>query len=96
MFVDKVSNPEDDEGTLRKAEGVILNKLASHYNDRTTLIGYQELKDSVGSITSENFDTALEELVAQALILSPDGENYEITGYGIDEYKHRKTEGTLF
>jgi len=96
MFVDKVSNPEDDEGALRKAEGIILNKLASHYNDGTTLTSYQELKDSVGAITSENFDTALEELVAQALILSPDGENYEITGYGIDEYKRRKTEGTLF
>ena len=96
MFVDKVSNPEDDEGTLRKVEGIILNKLASHYNDGTTLISYQELKDSIGSIPPENFDTALEGLVAQALILSPDGENYEITGYGIDEYKHRKTEGTLF
>ena len=96
MFVDKVSNPEDDEGTLRKVEGIILNKLASHYNDGTALIGYQELKNSIGSIPSEIFDTAIEGLVAQALILCPDGENYEITGYGIDEYKHRKTEGTLF
>jgi hypothetical protein len=96
MFVGKVSNPDDDDGMLRKVECIILNKLASYYNDGITLIGYQELKDRLGAITSENFDTALEELIAQALIPSPDGETYEITGYGIDEYKHRKTERTLF
>jgi hypothetical protein len=92
----KVSNPEDENGTLLKIEGIILDRLTSLRNTGTPSMDYQELKDSIGSVTSENFDTSLENLVAQALMQSPDGKNYHITKDGISEYEKRKREGTLF
>jgi len=64
----------------------------SHHTTGTTSIDYQKLKDSIGAITSENFDTSLEDLIAQSLIQSPDGENYHITEYRINEYERRKIE----
>jgi hypothetical protein len=100
--MEKMSNPdnnddEDDIKALSKVEGIILDRLISLYNKGIVSIGYQKLKDSIdNTITSENFDTSLEDMVAQSLIQYPDGENYEITGYGIKEYERRKTEGTLY
>ncbi|MDQ4073914.1 MAG: hypothetical protein M3162_06370, partial [Thermoproteota archaeon] len=79
-----------------KVEGIILDKLKPYPNTGTKSMDYQELKDSIGDITSEFFDTALENMVAQALIQSPDGESYQITGHGINEYEQRKVMGTLF
>ena len=90
--MDKVSNPENDEESLLNVEDIILDRLMSHHTTGTTSIDYQKLKDSIGAITSENYDTSLEDLIAQALIQSPDGENYHITEYGINEYERRKTE----
>lgn len=94
--MEKISIPEDDNLLRLKVEGVILDRLMSLHSVGSTSIGYQKLKDSIGTITSENFDTSLEDMVAQALIQSPDGENYHITEYGINEYENRKKEGTLF
>ena len=77
--MDKVPNPENDDETLLNVEDIILDRLMSQHTTGTTSIDYQKLKDSIGAITSENFDTSLEDLVAQSLIQSPDGENYHIT-----------------
>src|SRR6478672_551131 len=89
--MDKVSNPENDEESLLNVEDIILDRLMSHHTTGTTSIDYQKLKDSIGAITSENYDTSLEDLIAQALIQSPDGENYHITEYGIN-IAHKKIE----
>jgi hypothetical protein len=39
------------------------------------------------------FDQAIEDLIAQGLIHSEDGENYQITRDGINELKNRKSGG---
>jgi hypothetical protein len=96
MLMDKASDFEDDNSALIKVEGTILDKLKPYPNTGIKSMGYQELKGSIGAITSESFDTTLENMVAQALIQSPDGESYQITGHGINEYEQRKAQGTLF
>jgi predicted SnoaL-like aldol condensation-catalyzing enzyme len=92
LSIDKVTNLENDNETLLNVEDIILDRLVSLHITVNNSISYQKLKDSAGAITSENFDTSLEDLVAQSLIQSPDGENYHITEYGINEYERRKIE----
>jgi len=91
LSIDKVTNPENDNETLLNVEDIILDRLVPLHTSVNTSISYQKLKDSAGAITSENFDTSLEDLVAQSLIQSPDGENYHITEYGIN-MAHKKIE----
>ena len=91
LSIDKVTNPENDNETLLNVEDIILDRLVPLHTSVNNSISYQKLKDSAGAITSENFDTSLEDLVAQALIQSPDGENYHITEYGIN-IAHKKIE----
>jgi len=91
LSIDKVTNPENDNETLLNVEDIILDRLVPLHTSVNTSISYQKLKDSAGAITSENFDTSLEDLVAQSLIQSPDGENYHITEYGIN-IAHKKIE----
>lgn len=50
------------------------------------------LTESVDSTMSPLFDQAIEDLIAQSLILSEDGENYQITPDGVKEVKSRKGE----
>src|SRR3954454_17612236 len=76
---------------LLNVEDIILDRLVPLHTSVNTSISYQKLKDSAGAITSENFDTSLEDLVAQSLIQSPDGENYHITEYGIN-IAHKRIE----
>jgi len=91
LSIDKVTNPENDNETLLNVEDIILDRLVPLHTTVNNSISYQKLKDSAGAITSENFDTSLEDLVAQSLIQSPDGENYHITEYGIN-IAHKKIE----
>ena len=91
LSIDKVTNPENDNETLLNVEDIILDRLVPLHTSVNNSISYQKLKDSIGAITSENFDTSLEDLIAQSLIQSPDGENYHITEYGIN-IAHKKIE----
>jgi len=91
LSIDKVTNPENDNETLLNVEDIILDRLVPLHTSINNSLSYQKLKDSAGAITSENFDTSLEDLVAQSLIQSPDGENYHITEYGIN-IAHKKIE----
>ncbi|MBA3749695.1 MAG: hypothetical protein H0X03_02130 [Nitrosopumilus sp.] len=95
-IMDKVSNPEDDNGTLRKIEGIVLDKLLARYKTGNPLTSCQGLNEATAATMSPLLDQALEDLVAQTLIQSPDGENYQITRDGISEHEKRKTDGTLF
>jgi hypothetical protein len=87
---------KDDNDMLNKIEGMILDKLVAAYTAGTKSLNYEEITDQIRSPHPEDIDTALEDLIAQALIHSFDGENYYITNDGIIEHKKRKTEGTLF
>lgn len=92
----KELHSEDETKMLRKIEGMILDKLLAAHNDGTKSLNYQEITDQISSPHPEDIDTALEDLIAQALIHSPDGENYYITNDGTIEHDKRKTDGTLF
>ena len=92
----KELNSEDENEMLKKIEGMILDKLVAAHTAGTKSLNYEEITDQVSSPHPEDIDTALEDLVAQALIHSPDGENYNITNDGIIEHNKRKTAGTLF
>ena len=91
LSIDKAANIENDNEMLQNVEDIILDRLVPLHTSANTSISYQKLKDSAGAITSENFDTSLEDLIAQALIQSHDGENYHITEYGIN-IAHKKIE----
>lgn len=92
----KELNSEDETEMLRKIEGMILDKLLAAHNAGTKSLNYQEITDQISSPRPEDIDTALEDLIAQALIHSPDGENYYITKDGTIEHNKRKIDGTLF
>ncbi len=92
----KELNSKDETEMLRRIEGMILDKLLAAHNAGTKSLNYQEITEQVHSPHPEDIDTALEDLVAQALIHSPDGENYYITNDGTIEHNKRKTDGTLF
>lgn len=89
-------NSENENEMLNKIEGMILDKLVAVHNAGTKSMNYVEITDQISSPHPEDIDTALEDLVAQALIHSADGENYYITKEGLVEHEKRKTEGTLF
>ena len=65
LSIDKVANTENDNEMLLNVEDIILDRLVPLHTSVNTSISYQKLKDSAGAITSENFDTSLEDLIAQ-------------------------------
>ncbi len=91
--MDKMSNSEEDNGALHNVEGFVLDRLSSKYDSRgDTSISIGELMGSIDTAMSPLLDQAIEDLIAQSLIHSPDGENYQITQDGIDELENRKRE----
>ncbi|CAN5870407.1 hypothetical protein BH23THE1_BH23THE1_27690 [soil metagenome] len=92
--MDKVSSSEDETGALHNVESFVLDKLLTRHtsagSDSSINIG--ELVESVDSTMSPLFDQAIEDLIAQSLIHSSDGENYQITPDGINELENRKKE----
>ncbi|MDN5846494.1 MAG: hypothetical protein L0H53_09505 [Candidatus Nitrosocosmicus sp.] len=92
----KELDSEDETEMLRKIEGMVLDKLLAAHSAGTKSLNYQEITEQISSPHPEDIDTALEDLVAQALIHSSDGENYYISNDGISERSKRKTDGTLF
>ncbi|WP_458745969.1 hypothetical protein [Candidatus Nitrosocosmicus sp. T] len=92
--MDKVSSDQDDKGALHNVESFVLDRLLTQHTsaggDYSINIG--ELMDSIDNTMSPLFDQAVEDLIAQSLIHSSDGENYQITPDGINELENRKRE----
>ncbi len=92
--MDKVSSSEDETGALHNVESFVLDKLLTQHisagGDPSINMG--ELVESIDHTMSPLFDQAIEDLIAQSLIHSEDGENYQITPDGISELENRKKE----
>ncbi len=93
MIMDKISNSENENGILHNMEGFVLDRLLTQYGSGSNpLINIGELMESTDDTISTLLDQAIEDLVSQSLIHSPDGENYQITQDGIKELESRKRE----
>ncbi len=93
--MDKISNSEDDNGILHNVENFVLDRLSSKYDSRgETSVSIGELMKSIDTNMSPLLDQAIEDLIAQSLIQSPDGEHYRITRDGTSELENRKREAT--
>ena len=92
MIMDKISNYEDDDSARHNVERFVLDKLFTQdsIGGEGHSVNISELMESLDSNMSSLFDQAIEDLIAQGLIQSSDGENYEITYEGVKEVEHRK------
>ena len=94
MIMDKISSPEDETRALHNVESFVLDRLLTQHTSAggDSSINMGELIESVDSTMSPLFDQAIEDLIAQSLIHSEDGENYRITPDGVKEVKSRNRE----
>jgi predicted transcriptional regulator len=93
MIMDKISNSEHETRALRNVESFVLDRLLTeHISKGDPSINIGELMNSIDNTMSPLFDQAVEDLIAQSLIHSSDGENYQITRDGINELDNRKRE----
>jgi hypothetical protein len=92
MIMDKKSNSDNDNGALHNVEGFVLDRLSKHDLGGDPLISIGDLMESIDTTMSPLLDQGIEDLIAQGLIHSPDGENYQITQDGINELENRKRE----
>lgn len=94
MIMDKIFNSIVENGALRSAELFVLERLSSKQYSKggDPSINIGELMDSMDITMSPLLDQAIEDLIAQSLIHSSDGENYLITPDGIGELEQRKRE----
>jgi hypothetical protein len=86
MIMDKISISEDETRVLHNVQSFVLDRLLtqqSSASDHSISMGV--LTDSIDNTMSPLFDQAIEDLIAQGLIHSEDGENYQITSDGINE-----------
>ena len=91
--MDKISNSVDDNVARHNAEGFVLDRLSSkHDAGGYPLVGIGDLMEFIDTTMSPLLNQAIEDLIAQGLIHSPDGENYQITQDGINELENRKRE----
>ncbi|MDN5846602.1 MAG: hypothetical protein L0H53_10060 [Candidatus Nitrosocosmicus sp.] len=91
--MDKISITQEEDGTLHNAETFVLDKLFNKDGSEDYFVNMRELMASIDNTTmSPLLDQAIEELIAESLIHSIDGENYQITPDGISELKSRKSE----
>src|SRR6476619_2265220 len=92
MIMDKISSSNDEANSLHNVEGFVLEKLSTKLDPENSSTSIEELMDSLDNSMFPLLDQAIEDLIAQSLILSEDGENYQITPYGINELEFRKKE----
>jgi hypothetical protein len=93
----KDHNPEDNESTIIKNEGKILEKLFALSNQETPLIGDSELREILtDSMSSPNFDFAIESLIVGGFVSRIGNNEYQITMNGIDEHSRRNSENLLY
>lgn len=91
--MDKISNYEDDSRALHNVESFVLDRLISqNASEGGPSVNISELVESLDSNMSPLFDQAIEDLVAQSLIYSFDGENFQIAQEGINELENRRKE----
>lgn len=91
--MDKISNYEDDSRALHNVESFVLDRLISqNASEGGPSVNISELVESLDSSMSPLFDQAIEDLVAQSLIYSFDGENFQIAQEGINELENRRKE----
>lgn len=91
--MDKISNYEDDSRALHNVESFVLDRLISqNASEGGPSVNISELVESLDSNMSPLFDQAIEELIAQSLIYSFDGENFQIAQEGINELENRRKE----
>ncbi len=77
--MDKISISQEDN-TLHNAETFVLDKLFNKDGSEDYFVNIGELMTSIDTTTmSPLLDQAIEELIAENLIHSEDGENYQIT-----------------
>jgi hypothetical protein len=92
MIMEKISNSDNDNVSIHNVEGFVLDRLSKPDSGGDTLIRIGDLMESIDTTMSPLLDQAIEDLIAQGLIHSPDGENYQITQDGINELENRKRE----
>lgn len=93
----KAHNPEDNESTIFEIEGKILGKLFTLSNQETPLIGDSELREFLtDSVSSSNFDIAIENLIVGGFVSRIGNNEYQITLNGIDEHSRRNNEDVLY
>ena len=94
MIMDKLSMDEEDSGALHNVESFVLDRLLTqqHTSANDPSISMGVLTESLDVAMSPLFDQAIEDLVAQSLIHSEDGESFLITKDGINELENRKRE----
>ena len=93
MIMDKLSMDEEDSGVLHNVESFVLDRLLTQQSSASVhSISMGVLTESLDVAMSPLFDQAIEDLVAQSLIHSEDGENFQITKDGINELENRKRE----
>ncbi len=91
--MDKISSSENDNGALHNVEGFVLDRLSSKYDSiGEPSISIGELMESIDTTMSPLLDQAIEDLIAQSLIHSSDGDHYQITKDGVNELENRKRE----
>jgi len=90
--MDKISSSNDEANSLHNVEGFVLEKLSTKLDPENSSTSIEELMDSLDNSMFPLLDQAIEDLIAQSLIHSEDGENYQITPYGINELEFRKKE----
>ncbi|HET6588734.1 MAG TPA: hypothetical protein VFG45_01065 [Candidatus Nitrosocosmicus sp.] len=90
--MDKTSISQEENGALRNAETFVLDKIFDKSGVDDYLVNLGELITSIDTALYPLLDQAIEDLVAQSLIRSEDGENYQIMPDGINELKNRKRE----
>lgn len=89
----KISNSKEEEmGTLHNVETFVLDRISSEHGSEDYSTSIRELMTSIDQTMYPLLDQSIEELIAQNLIHSEDGENYQITLDGISELKSRKSE----
>jgi len=92
MIMDKISNSKDETDALHNVEGFVLEKLSTKFDSKNSSTNIGDLTDSIDNTMFPLLDQAIEDLIAQSLIHSEDGENYQITPDGINELEFRKKE----
>ena len=93
----KDHNLEDNESSIFKIEGKILEKLFTLSNQGTPLIGDSELREFLTvSMSSSNFKFAVENLILGGFVSRIGNNEYQITLNGIDEHSRRNNEDVLY
>lgn len=90
--MDKIFNSKDEEVSLHNAETFVLEKLFNKSGSDDFYVSIEEMMNSIDTTMYPLLDQAIEELIAESLIHSDDGENYQISPDGISELKTRKSE----